>query len=413
MNEGLSSELNPAKRGVIPLSKNKATRNEANKYLHNLVYGDIDFNSDVEAKRTLSQKEGVSEIQEGDFQITNSSLRSVFVGIDERLRPTSEKILTESPEIKITPRKKSTKVIRVIADKESLNIYFQKMQATGIERRDENVLEVQKNDFPIIQKFLRETFMGSSEKLKPIVDEVLEENPEITVMNRISGAVHIKVIPDKKSLELFKRKMQEENVRLRQKNILEIQTNDFQIREVTVSAFVGDSDKLDPITKKVLEENPEITVNRIKYDKNKRGKVIRVIEEKESLNIYFQKMQEQGVKLRDKSIQETQETDFQLTQHFRSSTFLGNNTRLKLTEEDVFRQNPEIKITTRRRGAATIRVIADENSRRVFLEKMQEAGVKLRATKPLDDESKDTTKTDSYLNKLVSREEEVKHGDKQ
>lgn len=57
MKEGLNLSPNPAERGLIPLP-----RNEANQYLYNLAFGDVDFSSDAEARRILTQQEGLGAL---------------------------------------------------------------------------------------------------------------------------------------------------------------------------------------------------------------------------------------------------------------------------------------------------------------------------------------------------------------
>lgn len=57
MKEGLDSRPDPSERKLVPIP-----RNEANQYLHDLVYGDIDFGSDAAIRRIFTQEEGLSAL---------------------------------------------------------------------------------------------------------------------------------------------------------------------------------------------------------------------------------------------------------------------------------------------------------------------------------------------------------------
>ncbi|MCL4365958.1 hypothetical protein M1437_01905 [Patescibacteria group bacterium] len=57
MKEGLESRPDPSERRLVPIP-----RNEANQYLHDLVYGDVEFGSDAASRRILTQEEGLSAL---------------------------------------------------------------------------------------------------------------------------------------------------------------------------------------------------------------------------------------------------------------------------------------------------------------------------------------------------------------
>lgn len=73
MKEGFKPQRTLDEQELVPLP-----RNEADTYLHNLVYGDIEFGSDTEADRILTQQEGLSVLNSFLLRKTDFSSLRIF-----------------------------------------------------------------------------------------------------------------------------------------------------------------------------------------------------------------------------------------------------------------------------------------------------------------------------------------------
>ena len=164
------------------------------------------------AKKPLEelQKEGLLEVQETDFAVTQSNLYSTFVGQYTKLSPTAQQVLDEirkeNPEL-VVKRKSGSSIITVVTDSQR---FIQEMVKRGVIVKSHEIEEVKETDFPITRSSLQITFVGGRPKLTPIVQQVLEdirrENPEL-LAERTSGAYIVTVVTDKQKFidEMVKR----------------------------------------------------------------------------------------------------------------------------------------------------------------------------------------------------------------
>lgn len=162
------------------------------------------------------QDKNILELQKEDLPITGYSLNSMFAGSRKKLMTFAEEVLKENPKIVSEYRKvgKAHQRIRAINSKESQEMFLHDMKKKGVkERRD--LLKVQENDLPLTDDSFRLVFIGTGEKVTSSSNVILREHPEIKIEERKVGSRIIKVIVDKESQELYKKKMQEAGVKLR------------------------------------------------------------------------------------------------------------------------------------------------------------------------------------------------------
>lgn len=352
------------------------------------------------------QKEGLLEIQETDFPIIQTTLNSTFIGTSGKLNSVVRKILKENSEIKIVYRRNKSWVVKVIADEKSLEYFKQKVQEAGVKLRDDSIMEVQENDFPLTVNYFKSIFIGDPTKIyNTIIEKILGENLEINTISRRAGGTIVKVIADEKSRELFMQKIQEAGVKLKVQNILEVQEDDFLIgaRDLNL-IFIGDSAKLHKLAvEKILRENPEIEMISRKVGNH----TIKVITNEKSFELFKQKMQEAGAKLRDKNILEVQKGDLLITHAYLTSIFVGNSVKLASTAEKILKENPEIEIIYRKSGTTIVKVIVGEKPLEIFMQKMRAKQIILK-----DENILNTQEGDFPINKVALPSIFIGHAEK-
>lgn len=358
---------------------------------------DIEGLRDLHAVQTMSkhsdrkslenlQIEGLEEISESDFPLTQNVLRETFTGSYAGLMKLAldvvEDVTPEQPDFAVS-RISGSNIVKAVTDRD---LFIQMMQDKGARLKEKSLEQLQETDTPINQPTINAIFIGGYFKLLPIIKNVIEElraeSPEL-VVKRIGPSGHaITVVTDR---EMLVKKMLERGTQLRDTTLEDVKETDIIISQKGLTSnFVGHYPHLASLAAQIIEElssqSPDLIAKR-----KKGAQVATVVTDKE---LFIKKMQEQGIELRDTSIEELKATDMPTVGDEVERLFIGGQGKLSPISEaivaEIQSESPEL-IVRRRNGSHIITVVTD---RPLFTKKMIEKGVRLKAIEA--DELRDT-----------------------
>lgn len=320
------------------------------------------------------QKEGLLELQEGDFPITQNSLEVIFEGTKYKLyldaKTIAHELADEYPGFVATRRNKA-RTILVVTDKELL---IRMMVVKGTKLRRQDTEGIQEGDIMVTERSLAELFIGSANALakigKDVFNKLIQLDPSLAVVRK-SGKHHVPVVRDR---DLFIKYMLKRGVQLREDYLETVQPGEIAISGPSLrNIFIGAPDSLlaaaNIVCERFAESNPSIVVQ-----KKLRNHILKVVTDRE---LFISEMENLGVKKRMKDIMDVQETDIILSNKLKT-VFKGEFNKLRTYADQVIaeltQENPSI-VATRRNGPVMVNVVTD---RERFIEEMLKRGIKLK-----------------------------------
>lgn len=248
--------------------------------------------------------------------------------------------------------------------------------------QEDSLEDIKETDASITNLWLRSVFIGDSEKkLIPLAYQIaheLEENQDTMrlVQQRKNYKHIVTVVTDK---DLFIRMMVEKGVKLKEKDILDLQKTDAAITQAWLQAtFIGREHEIKSLANQVIQElrENEDTKGLIIQRRNN-TRLITVVTDSE---LFKTMMLEKGAKLREDNILDIQETDAPITHTWLLQTFVGAYPSIKqrasqTIEELSENENTRGLITKRRNKTHNITVVTDKD---LFIQKMIENGARLK-----------------------------------
>ncbi len=285
---GDSTKLKPMSDAVLNILKKKGLivyKRKGSKIVPVCTSPEMYF-QEMES-RGVEKKREMGEVQENDFVINDNKLSTIFIG-GARLKPISDEVL-DILKYKgiIIYKRNGSNIVPVCTNPER---YIQEMESRGARRKQE-MDEIQENDFVINDNKLRTIFIGTSTKLKPISDAVLNILKKKGLIVYKRNGVHI--VPVCTNPEMYFQEMEARGVE-RKQEMDEVRENDFVINQTTLNAsFIGENRKLKPISDAVL--NILKKKGLIVYKRNG-SRIVPVCTNPE---MYFQEMESRGARIRD------------------------------------------------------------------------------------------------------------------
>ena len=324
------------------------------------------------------QREGLLEVQETDFPITQSNLVRAFKGKQERVKKVVDAVLEEiknNDESLIKNRTSSNNLVVVVTDKEK---FIALMKKRGIEMKDESLEEVKETDFPITSGMLRLHFTGSSQKTASLAKRALESlrqlNPDILATRKTKVGI-VTVATDKKTF-IDAMVAQGAGIKEEQTDIIDdIKSSDFAITVTELRATFRKGEKKNmTIVNQVLEQLRAEDSQLIQQRKSGKS-IVTVVTDREK---FLQAMLKNGAVVLKSNILEVQPNDFVLSSGSLTSTFRGEYVRLTdMANEivsDYSRKAPDL-LVQRKNRAAISSVFVD---RELFIREMLLKGAKLK-----------------------------------
>lgn len=250
--------------------------------------------ADVKPLESL-QKETLLKVQEDDFIISNKTMRNMFIGGYEKLKPIIQIVLSklknENAEF-IKQRINRATVTTVVTNRER---FIELMIESGANLK---IAKVTESDFILSQPSLMAVFTGSYyDTIKPILQRVLQkiEEEKQNILDKKSNKGRIVTVITKRNK--FIQMMVEEGANLRSSEV-KAQDNDFVLSQPSIiSTFVGSyAETLAPLIQAVIEQLE--TENSQFIAKRKRGSnIVIVVTDR---NRFIQEMVRRGARLREK-----------------------------------------------------------------------------------------------------------------
>src|SRR3989344_966254 len=241
----------------------------------------------------------------------------------------------------------------------------------------EGLLPVQESDFLVIQRELKEIFVGDWSKLRQVSSQVLHEikdQDSSLVVHRISGDQTIIVVTDRK---IFIELMQNKGTQLKTPSmvtLLAVRDTDFPITQNILRAFFsGGKEKIltaaNITMQRINASYPELVAQRYA-----RTTMISVVTNRD---IFIEIMEQLGVKRKDvKPVEQVQNTDFVISTP-KLMIFKGSYRKIMplatAVAEYLNAQEPGI-VASRKIHGQVVKVVTD---RQRFIDEMLKRGAKL------------------------------------
>ncbi len=347
-------------------------------YLKNLpVMDNLSRQSDVKPMTDL-QKEGLIEVLDTDFPITQSSLEATFRGKYERVKQAVEEIVEsirlENPEL-IIRRTNSNNIIQVVTDRDKI---IGLMLNKGFELKDETLEEVQDTDFPISQVPLMNQFSGKQERVRILAERAAEEirlsHPELVVRRRIPVGVIIAVA----DRSLFINTMVKLGAKIKERRAAdfpEIKETDFAITTVSLGdEFRGGSTKLRPLANRVLEKLASSSPKLIE-ERRSSGAIVKVITDRAK---FIEEMIGIGAARKNPNLEEIQDNDIIITPYALTAIFKGGHRKLSKVVKEIisyYEHDNPVFLAARKSSIGVSPVFTDRD---LFIQEMITRGVQLQ-----------------------------------
>lgn len=326
-----------------------------------------------------------SPIDEKDLIISRSSIESIFIGGFQNLKPVISEVLEELkkeyPDIlkKKIDKKTYTTHVTIVTNKD---LFIQNMLNKGVKLR-QPLDNIQAEDFPTTYNNIVNMFEGQPKEIVPIAREILKElkasNPDPFALRK-NKAVFVPVLTDTKP---FIEAMLAKGIKLKISKSQTIGENEIANTKAQLSGAIIVKNYREVRTvanqvfKEIKNENPQLVTQR------KSGfKTVTVVTDKD---IFLEKMQKRGFKLRDKSIQSIKPTDFSTSSTYLTTFFIGTQKKLLRAANEIIsslsEQMPEFIARREIKKGTIVNVVTD---RELFIRLMQEKGIKIRQNTPVD-----------------------------
>lgn len=325
------------------------------------------------------QREGLLEVQETDFPITQSNLIETFRGKYERVKKVVNEVLEEIRSengdlILIKNRTSANNLVIVVTDRGKFIALIKKK---GIEMKDVSLEEVKETDFVVTSGMLRLHFTGSSQKTaslaKRAVELLRQGNPNVLAKRKTKVGV-VTVVTDKKTF-IDAMVAQGAGVKEEQTDIIEdVKSTDFAITVAELKAFRKGYEKNMTIVNLVLEQLRVEDSQLIQQRKSGKS-IVTVVTDRER---FMQAMLKNGAVVSESGILEVKPNDFVLSSGSLTSTFRGEYYRLRDMANEIVsnysRNTPDL-LARRKNGIAISNVFSD---RELFVREMLSKGAKLK-----------------------------------
>jgi len=334
---------------------------------------------------TSLQEEGnLERSSETDAAITTPWLTGMFIGSHEMVRALAEQVVDELKEKDDTKglvkqRRHHNRTFTVVTDK---NLFIQKMTEKGAVVKSSETEEAKETDAIITFDWLRHTFVGGSNKVNPLVNQVLQELREndntrdliVTIRNGVT------VVTNK---NLFIQKMTEKGARLQEKDLLELQETDAPItRGWLTDTYHRRGEVIRPLADMVIKELSE--------DENTQGLVVRrkngqaIVTAVTDIELFKRKMAEKEAETKEEHALKLQKIGARITQRWLADTFVQiRSDRRKVTNlaNQVIRElegdenTKDLVFKASGRKGKSFTAITDKE---LFIRKMIEKGAELK-----------------------------------
>ena len=333
------------------------------------------------------QKDGLEDVNETDFPLTQNNLRSIFIGRYQKIKPISDEILkiiqAEHPGY-LVKRKSDTHIVDVLVTPEAVDAYQKMMIAKGIELQNPDITILKKTDFPLTDDKLKFTFRGGSKKIRLISDLVLEriqaEHPGYLAKRKSKFHI-VDALVTSEAVEVYKKMIVARGIELQNLDITVLKETDFLLtNDYLKFTFRGKLKKIKPISDLVLEriqaEHPGCLVKR----KNKRG-IVNVLVTPEAVDAYQKMMVGKGIELQNSDITSLKKTDFPLTEDNFKFTFRGRIEKIRSISDLVLKriqtEHPGC-LEKRKSKFHIVDAVVTPEAVKLYIKSMIDEGIKLK-----------------------------------
>lgn len=331
----------------------------------------------------IKKNEVFSPITETDLAISEHSLRPIFIGAYEMLKPIISEVLEdlkkENPN-NVQVKKNESSYSTIVTDK---NLFIEKMLAKGVKLK-QPLKNIQEEDFSTTGANILNFFVGARENVVSIAQGVLKElkasNPDIFDQRKTKKG-YIQVITN---TDLFFQAMLKKGIKFRDPELKIIKDNEIANSNLSLTrVFMGDRYKVKTVANQIIEEikvnNPNLIEERI----TGRGQKVIVVTDRD---FFIQLMLEKGITLRDKfiSIQDIQPTDFCISTRSLDDFFVGGKEAKVRDIVRLFKKDNPNLITKRknlRNKGVIVEVVTNKEE---FIKEMQKKGIKIRTNTTID-----------------------------
>lgn len=257
------------------------------------------------------------------------------------------------------------------------NLREQTNQKSISELQKNPILELQENDFPVIERTIKPLFYGEKTRLMRIANQIVEdlrkESPHL-VVQRKRGSHLVTVITDPAILfkEIEARGIQ----RFTATEVL--QEGDLAITQTQMRRlFIDDWNISRNIAREVIETVSKDLQDFTSQKKIPNGKFATVINNRE---LFLQEMVKRGMRLREDELKEIQNGEIAITGSLLESMFIGAQSNFSKMIPDIVLEIEKIipNITSKRKSGTRRIFVIPEEKRQILIETMLAKGFSKR-----------------------------------